>query len=561
MSVREMAALVRELPSIASTGERTRRLATHFDRSDDASAAWALWFLLGNRRRRSISAATLRSWVAARAGISEELAALCHDHVGDLAETLALLLPDPPVDPPDLPLATLVAEGVEPLAAAGREEQARIVAGFWDRLDRDGSFLYHKVITGAFRIGVAKGLAVRAAAASLGVDVAVLEERLMGGFEPSADAWRSLRLPPDESEALLQPRPFQLAHAVPAGFADEASPAVESASLEEAAFDLGPIDAWLVEWKWDGVRAQLLRRGDPTIASRGEGRLDGSFPEVIEAARALPRGCVLDGEVVLWQSDRPAPFASLQRRLGVSSHIRGLFDEEHAVMFAFDLLELDGADLRALPLRERRSKLEALLGALPAEGAIRISPRQEAATWEAANQLRLAASNRGVEGLMLKRLEAPYAGGRPRGSWWKWKLDPRRIDAVIVAAQSGHGRRAGLLSDYTLALRDGDGFTTIAKAYSGLAESEIRELDRLLRQSIVAKRGPVRVVEPSVVLEIAFEGLRESPRHRSGLALRFPRIARWRRDKSPADADTLASLRAMLRDREVPKPPLGEGRG
>lgn len=551
MSVREMAALVRELPAIASTGERLRRLAAHFDRSDDASAAWALWFLLGHRRRRTVSAATLRSWVAARAGISEGLAALCHDHVGDLAETLALLLPDPPRAPPDLPLTTLVAEGVDPLASAKREEQAQIVASLWDRLDRDGAFLYHKVLTGAFRIGVAKGLAVRAAAASLGVDASVLEERLMGGFEPSAEAWQSLRLPPDESETLLQPRPFQLAHAVPAGFADEAAAAGDSASLEDASFDLGPIEAWLLEPKWDGVRAQLLRRGDPSIASRGEGRLDGSFPEVIEAAAAMPRGCVLDGEIVLWRGDRPASFASLQRRLGVSAHRRGLFDEEHAVMFAFDLLECDGIDLRASPLRARRARLEALLAPMPPDAAIRISPPMNARSWEDANRMRLAAGERGVEGLMLKRLDDPYSGGRPRGSWWKWKLDPRRLDAVIVAAQSGHGRRAGLLSDYTLALRDGDGFTTVAKAYSGLAESEILELDRLLRQSIVAKRGPVRVVEPSVVLEIAFEGVRESPRHRSGVALRFPRIARWRRDKAPVEADTLASLRALLRDRDA----------
>ena len=546
MSVRELASLVRDLPAIASTAERSARLVEHFTRSDEASAAWALWFLLGHRRRRAVSAATLRRWIAARAGISEELAAACHDHVGDLAETIALLLPDPPRDPPDLPLATLVAEGVEPLAHANREEQERLVASFWDRLDRDGALLYHKLLTGGFRIGVAKGLAVRAAAEALRVDPSVLEERLMGGFEPDASAWSQLRQPTLAAEALRQPRPFQLAHAVPTGFAT--SPAIDDPMpLEGAAFDPGPIGDWLLEWKWDGVRAQLIRRGEPTVASRGEGRLDRSFPEVLGAARNLPEGCVLDGEILLWSGDRPAPFASLQRRLGVASHVPGLFDEVHAVLFAFDLLESDGIDRRAEPLRERRARLEAIVSALPSEGAIRISPRVEAASWEQANDLRVGAFEHGTEGLMLKRLDAPYAGGRPRGSWWKWKIDPRSVDAVVVAAQSGHGRRAGLLSDYTLALREGEGFTTIAKAYSGLSEAEIAELDRILRRTIVGRRGPVRLVEPTVVLEIAFEGLRESSRHRSRLALRFPRIRRWRRDKSPADADVLSTLRAMLR--------------
>lgn len=546
MSVRELASLVRELPTIASTDARAARLVEHFDRSDEASCAWALWFLLGNRRRRSVSAATLRGWVAARAGISEELAAACHDHVGDLAETLALLLPDPPQDPPDLPLATLVAEGVEPLAEASREAQHRIVSSFWDRLDRDGAFLYHKLLTGGFRIGVAKGLAVRAAAEALQVDASVLEERLVGGFEPAASAWSKLREPELESESLRRPRPFQLAHAVPRGFAT--SPALDDPMpLEGAAFELGPIAAWLLEWKWDGVRAQLIRRRDPTIASRGEGRLDRSFPEVLEAARRLPLGCVIDGEILLWRDDRPAPFTSLQSRLGAASHAPGLFDEVHAVLFAFDLLEIGGLDVRSSPLRERRARLEEIVTTLGADSAIRLSPRVDAVSWEQANELRVGAFERGAEGLMLKRLDAPYAGGRPRGSWWKWKIDPRSVDAVVVAAQSGHGRRAGLLSDYTLALRDGDGFTTIAKAYSGLAEAEIVELDRVLRRSIVGRRGPVRLVEPTVVLEIAFEGLRESPRHRSGLALRFPRIRRWRRDKAPSEADSLSTLRELLR--------------
>lgn len=544
MSVQATAALVRDLPSIASVAARTARLAEHFAAADEASAAWTLWFLLGHRLRRPVPSAALRRWVAARAGISEELAAACHDHVGDLAETLSLLLPERDAPAEDLPLAQLVAEGVVPLASAPREAQERIVESFWRRLDRDGAFLYHKLLTGAFRVGAAQGLATRAAAAALGVDPPLLEERLMGGFEPGAAAWRALREPPDPREAARQPRPFQLAHAIPAGFAGAAD-ASGASLLEGGGFDPGPVSAWLFEFKWDGVRAQLIRREAPTIASRGEGRLDASFPEVIEAAAALPLGCVLDGEIVLWSRDRPAPFASLQRRLGVARHLPGLFDEERAILLAFDLLEAGGEDLRARSLEERRALLEALLAELPAD-SIRLSPRLLPSSWEEADAMRRGAAERGAEGLMAKRLDGAYLGGRPRGAWWKWKLDPRTIDAVVIAAQSGHGRRAGLLSDYTLAVRDGDSLVPIAKAYSGLDERELLEIDRVLRRTILARRGPVRVVEPTIVLEIAFEGVRESPRHRSGLSLRFPRIARWRRDKAPADADRLADVRAML---------------
>lgn len=546
MSVRAFASLVTDLAATTSSSRRVERLILHLREAAPPDAALAAWFLLGNRLRRAVKVGELRAWVAEEANLSEALVAACHDHVGDLAETLALLVPDPPVDAPDVPLDALVEHGLRALAPATPTRRREIVLAQWSRLDRASIFAYHKLLTGAFRVGVARGLVVRAIAAALEVDEATLDDRLAGGFEPTQEGWLALARPLDPAETARRPRPFQLAQALPEGaIAGGRVAAGDDALLEGGGADLGPVDRWLVEPKWDGARAQLLRRGDPILWSRGEGRLDGSFPEVLDAARSLPPGCVLDGEVLLWAGDRPRPFSSLQRRLGIEHHAPGLFDEDEARFVAFDLLELAGEDIRSRPLGARRAALESLLARLDPKGSIRLSERLRPPDWAEADLLRRGARERGVEGLMLKRLDAPYEGGRPRGSWWKWKVDPRVIDAVLVHAQAGHGRRAGLLTDYTLALRDGESLVPVAKAYSGLSDAELVEVDRILRRTIVGRRGPVRIVEPSLVFEIAFEGVQRSSRHRSGLAVRFPRILRWRRDKTPADADALATLAAM----------------
>ncbi len=543
MSVAEFATLVRGLAATASSSQRASLLEAHLRAADDLSAAWAFWFLLGHRIPRTVPVRLLREWVAERAEVSPELVASCHDHVGDLAETLSLLLPDLPEESSDVALAELVEAGVSGLAGSSREQQQRILASWWQRLDRDGAFLHLKLVTGGFRIGVARGIALRSAAAAIGVEASVLEDRVCGGFTPTAAAWRALREPPNPDEVAAQPRPFQLAGGL--GIADPDLEPADAPLFGPDAIDLGSIDEWLIEPKWDGVRAQLLRRRETRLASRGEGYLDRSFPEIVDAARGLPLGCVLDGEALLWSEDRPAPFTALQRRLGVRRHQPGLFDAVHAVFFAFDLLEIDGSDVRNAPLSERRSRLETLLASARPD-VIRLSPRLRFDTWEAADAARRSARDRGVEGLMLKRLDRPYEGGRGRGSWWKWKADPRTIDAVVVQAQSGHGRRAGLLSDYTLAVRHQGALVPVAKAYSGLSDAEIVAIDRILKGSVVDRRGPLRVVEPQVVLEIAFDRVQRSARHRSGVAVRFPRILRWRRDKTPEEADCLESLRSML---------------
>jgi DNA ligase-1 len=307
----------------------------------------------------------------------------------------------------------------------------------------------------------------------------------------------------------------------------------------------------LVEWKFDGIRGQLIRRdGAAYLWSRGEELINGAFPELIGAAAALPEGTVLDGEVLVWHEgdDRPAPFAALQRRLGRKAPGRGLLAEAPAVFVAYDLLERRAEDWRERPLRQRRAALESLIGPMASPGSrLRLSPLLPLGAWSELASLRSSAGAVGAEGLMLKAAGSPYLAGRRRGHWWKHKREPLRLDAVLLYAQAGSGRRANLFTDYTFGLWNGEGeLVSFAKAYSGLDDGEIAELDRWIRRHTTERFGPVRAVEPHQVFELAFEGLQPSGRHRSGIAVRFPRIARWRRDKPAAEADSLASALALL---------------
>ncbi len=309
---------------------------------------------------------------------------------------------------------------------------------------------------------------------------------------------------------------------------------------------------WLVEWKYDGMRAQLLRRdGVNWLWSRGEELITERFPEL--AQLALPEGTVLDGEILIWQAgDVPAPFSDLQQRMGRKTLPAKLLAELPAVLVAYDVLELDGVDVRQLPQLERRALLETLVAQVGAP-TLRLSPRIAAASWDALAAIRSESRARGVEGLMLKAVSAAYGVGRTKnvGTWWKWKIAPYAIDAVLIYAQAGHGRRASLYTDYTFAVWDGEHgeerkLVPFAKAYSGLTDAEIGQVDAAIRKTTIEKFGPVRSVQPTMVFEIGFEGIAASSRHKAGIAVRFPRILRRRVDKAIADADTLATLKAML---------------
>jgi DNA ligase-1 len=539
--MREFARCCVRLGEIPSTSRRIATLASHLRSRDPESAALAAWLLLGHRPRRSVAAAELRAWASEAAGIPEWLFAASRDGVGDTAETIALLLPDPPAEAAPLPLVEFHRRFVQELASLDASARRARVEEAWSQLDADGRFVYHKLLGGGFRIGVSAGLVHRAVAEALSIPLARVADRLRGSWRPSASAWLDLAADASPQARGSEPLPFCLARDLPAG----------DAPLESR---LGPIGGWQIEWKHDGLRGQLVRRhGEAAVWSRGEERLDLAFPELRLLAASLPEGSVLDGEITMWEGPSLLPFNEVQQRLGRKRVEADLFDRRTARFIAYDLLEEQGVDLRETPMAVRRARLERFVGML-ADERLGLSPLLEPPDWAAADALRARSREHGFEGLVAKRRDAAYGRGRRGDAWLKWKADPLGADLVVVAAQPGAGRRAGLLTDYTLAAwsdrGDGDGppreLVTVAKAYSGLSDREIAELDRRLRAATLSRRGPVRVVEPATVLEIGFEGVNESARHRAGIALRFPRILRWRRDKPAAEADSLADLRRHL---------------
>jgi DNA ligase-1 len=526
--MRRFTELYRTLDATTRTTRKVGALEQYFASAPPDDAAWALYVLSGGRLKRLVTTTRLREWVAAAAGLPLWLVEDSYDAVGDLAETLALLLPEPTAVR-DWTLAELIALRLPPLAGADEDTAHRLLLATWNELDSDQRLVWHKLMTGGFRVGVSRGLVVRALASVAGLEPAQVAHRLAGDWQPSGRAFAALLDPHVAPDEPGQPYPFFLA-----------SP------LGQRPEELGPLDEWLVEWKWDGIRAQLVRRrGGTLIWSRGEELITDRFPEIRDAAAQLPDGTVLDGEVLAWRDGRPLPFGELQRRLGRKTVGAKLLRDVPCVLMAYDLLEADGEDWRHRSLEERRRTLESVIDSAVGP-TLMVSPKVDAASWQQLAAQREGSRERGVEGLMLKRRSAPYRTGRPRGDWWKWKVDPLTLDAVLIYAQRGHGRRASLYTDYTFAVRDGDDLVPVAKAYSGLTDAEIQEVDRYVRRNIVERFGPVRSVRPELVFEIACEGIRPSPRHRSGIALRFPRIARWRRDKSPADIDTLQDVRALL---------------
>jgi DNA ligase-1 len=514
------------LDETTKTSEKVRHLAAYFRDADPADSVWALSLLTGRRPRVPIKRSLLQLWARESAGIEQWLFDECYAAVGDLSETMALVLPAPENPEDDHPLAWWM-EWIASLANQMEIEQKDSILWAWNNLDQRGRFILHKLIGGSFRVGVSQELVVRGLSQASGVPAAVLAHRLMGTWIPSAEFFEALVGPADARVSLTsQPYPFCLAH-----------------GLETDPEQLGPAGDWLIEWKWDGIRAQLIRRGKETFLwSRGEDMIHLSFPEIVELGDNLPDGTVLDGEILAWSGDRPAPFAQLQRRLGRKVVGKKLLAEVPCVLVAFDLLEYSGEDWRPKPLRSRRAQLESIPG-------VRVSERLAESDWNQVAESRQQARERQAEGLMLKRLDSEYTGGRKKGVWWKWKLSPFSVDAVLIYAQRGTGKRASLYTDYTFGVWSDGVLVPFAKAYSGLSDDEIQQVDRFIRNNIKEKFGPVRTVEPKLVFEIAFEGIQLSSRHKSGVAVRFPRIARWRTDKRPEDADSIGSIKALLEAR------------
>jgi len=526
--MKAFADLFDRLDRTTATNAKVEALVDYFRSSEPADAAWTVRFLTGKRLKRLVNTRELRAWTAEVSGLPAWLVEDCYEQVGDLAETMHLLLPPGVQSDSDFSLSELIEQRIQPLRDLDDAERKQAVTELWRSLDGTQRFLFNKLLTGGFRVGVSKRLVTRALAEVADVDSTLIAHRLMGRWQPTAAFFKSLIAPASEDDLdAATPYPFFLASA-----------------LEGEPEKLGRAQDWQAEWKWDGIRAQLVRRdGQTFIWSRGEELMAGRFPEIEQASDTLPDGCVLDGEIMAWRDEQPLPFRVLQRRIGRKKPGAKTLAQAPVSFIAYDCLEWQGADIRSEPLSRR---LDHLTQALEAAPDLLQSPKIGFQSFEELPDLRAGARERGVEVLMLKNLGSPYRVGVTRGDWWKWKVDPYTFDGVLLYAQPGHGRRSGLFTDYTFAVHDGQDLVPVAKAYSGLTQEEIDRLDRWIRNHTRERFGPVRSVEPVHVFELAFEGIAASSRHKSGIALRFPRIHRWREDLKIKDADSLADLKRLL---------------
>jgi len=525
--MRDFATLVTRVDESTKTSVKTAALVTYFKSATPEDKLWTVALFTGRRPKRTITATRLREWAAEVAGLPDWLFEESYSVVGDLAETIALVLP-PGGDGMDRTLTEWIGY-IRHLATLEEEARKQGILDAWSQLPQPERFLFTKLLTGGFRIGVSAKLVTRALAQATGQPEPELTHKLMGNWTPDTTSWDALIEAEDPTADLSRPYPFYLAYQL------------------DKPDELGAIEDWNAERKWDGIRGQLiLRGGEHHLWSRGEDLMTDRFPEFARLRDFLPDGTVIDGEVLAFTDEKPLSFNALQKRIGRKTVPKKLLAEAPVILMAYDLLEADGTDIRHRPLQERRDILKTLIDAVPTDAPLRLSPSVAFNTWDDLRAARAQSRAVNAEGLMLKRLSSPYLAGRKKGDWWKWKIDPLTIDAVMIYAQAGHGRRANLFTDYTFAVRDGTDLIPFTKAYSGLTDAEFREITAWVRKNTLQRFGPVRQVPPAHVFEIAFEGIQESPRHKSGVALRFPRMLRWRRDKPVDEANTLADLQDML---------------
>jgi len=550
------ATLFAAIDQTTSTNAKVEAMASYFAAAAPADAAWAVFFLTGRRLKRLVPGAAIREWTMTATGIEEWLLGECYAVVGDGAETAALILDQlPSTASESLSLAEWVEGRILPLRHADAQSQQAHVLAWVRELTRWERLVLLKLLTGELRLGVSQTLVVRALAQTAALPATTMAARLMGEWTPGAAWFRSLLSDGVTADDLSRPYPFFLAAPIEDG--------------KDVAQLLGDLAMWQLEWKWDGIRAQLVKRaGRVHLWSRGEELITDRFPEISDAAQSLPDGTVLDGEVLAFRAERPLAFSALQQRIGRQKQVARKARDIPVVFMAYDILEHRGRDVRANSLSVRRTLLEHYIASAPSDAGpspgheqllpfdaprdvghrtLRVSPVLSGASVDDLARLRAESRTHGVEGLMIKRFDAAYGVGRKRGDWWKWKIDPFTIDAVLIYAQPGSGKRASLLTDYTFGLWDNGELVPVAKAYSGLTNEEITEMDRWIRRHTAQRFGPVRHVEPVQVFELGFEAIAKSARHRSGVAVRFPRMLRWRRDKPASEADTLDSLRSMIR--------------
>ncbi|MBT1702278.1 ATP-dependent DNA ligase [Chryseosolibacter indicus] len=518
--------LFTDLDQTTKTLGKIKALVEYFEKASDQDKLWAIALLSHRRPKRTVNASYLAQWANELSGLPDWLFYESHHVVGDLAETITLMLPAE-FEESNYSLTYWIdfIKALEPLEVHQKKEK---ILWAWSQLNETERFVFNKLITGSFRIGVSQQLMVKALAKYANVKENIIAHRLMGNWSPDINTFQDL-LFADEGTDFSKPYPFYLAYA-----------------LEDEISSLGDPEDWIAERKWDGIRGQVIvRNGQLFVWSRGEELVTDKYPEYHVMLSLLPEGTVLDGEILPFKDDKPLTFNHLQTRIGRKTISQKLLKDVPVSFITYDVLEWQGQDIRTCKFEDRRKLLEEICS--KESTVLRLSPRVMFNTWEQLAEERARSRDFLSEGIMLKRKDSIYRNGRRRGDWWKWKIDPLTVDAVLIYAMRGNGRRANLYTDYTFAVWDGDQLVPFAKAYSGLTDEEIRQVDRWVKVNTVERFGPVRSVKPELVFEIAFEGINKSSRHKSGIALRFPRMARWRKDKLAKEANTLSDLNALLK--------------
>jgi len=532
--MQKFAELIKTLDSSNKTNVKVEALTQYFRAASDTDRVWTIAILSHRRPPRPVNTTLLRLWASELAGIPLWLFEDSYHIVGDLAETIALIIPASK-DHSEKTLTEFVEEMIT-LKKKTDIEKKEYLHDNWLSLNYYERFVFTKLITGSFRIGVSQKLMTRALSKATGVDEDVLAYKLMGEWDPARISFQDLVLEEKAQDFLSKPYPFYLAYAV-----------------EGEVQDLGDVANWSAEHKWDGIRSQTIIRDDQLyVWSRGEELVTDKYPEFNSFLGIIPNGTVIDGEILPWTEVGIGSFNDLQTRIGRKVVTPALLKKTPVIIRAYDLLEYNGEDIRTLPYIERRKLLEQLYETIKEYGlSLQLSERIQLTNWDEALHEKAKARELRSEGLMFKRNDSTYGVGRKKGDWWKWKLDPFSIDAVLTYAMRGSGRRATLFTDYTFALwqTNDDGtreLVIFAKAYSGLTDAEFRMVDDFIKKNTLERFGPVRSVTPKLVFEIGFEGIAFSGRHKSGVATRFPRILRWRHDKTIEDANSIDDLKDMI---------------
>ncbi len=536
--MKRFAELIMKLATTTKTTAKLEAISAYFLEANSEDKIWVIALFTGRRPKRSINSALLRGACMKAANIEPWLFEECYHTVGDLAETISLLIPESNIDTNDVVDDSLT-HYMNLLRTIGKEDDTvkqQFVTEAWAQMNRSEIFVFNKLMTGGFRIGVSQKLMVNAIAKTTDVSSSIIAHRIMGDWNPAKISFDELMSTEHSAADDSKPYPFYLAYAI-----------------ENEVGELGTENEWQAEWKWDGIRGQIIKRNDELFVwSRGEELMTDKFPEYKILQELLPNGTAIDGEIISLAAPpedgnfAPLPFSALQTRIGRKNITAKQLKEAPVGFIAYDLVEENGEDIRILPMIERRKKLESIVSNIDV-AFLHLSPIISFEKWDELIEIRKQSRDKGSEGIMLKRKNSEYKDGRKRGDWWKWKIDPLTIDAVMIYAQKGSGRRSNLYTDYTFAVRDGDKLVTFAKAYSGLTDKEFAQVDNFVKRNSIEKFGPVRTVKPELVFELAFEGIAESKRHKSGVALRFPRMSRWRKDKKVEDINTLDDLKMMLK--------------